>query len=440
MFKGRRFQDNSDGKIVTVMSENGSWVTLDDSRNIKTSVFLQKFSEYIEADNFFSNDTAMESLAQQFSEKININTVPVVGSDGSSISYTNPNIPPQQQQNTAPAGYFVDDSQLSKEAKIREAYEKFQNYTPPVIQDVIDENIIGYPQNQRVAPLQRRERPPEIHPEESEREIKDANTGQVLESKRVSYTESPSSPPPPPPQTDNIYDLYKQTASATPPPQQASRQPDYPVEQIGPSPAPQQPRNEYQGPIGNQSNPSPSGIQSQSPEQEAFMFFKKFKKVHPIKIEVSFDEMIADPNYVRQTAMNFEGDVIKFYTQELMKKIYADPTMLEEQIYDSLKLSIMGEEYVQKEKEEKLRENLKIFQSPKIFVVETDESKPLELELSESMKKAAQTIGLDLREVKPSDDRIESVSPTFKYEDGETPPPVKTINIEPKESELKNES
>ena len=50
------------------------------------------------------------------------------------------------------------------------------------------------------------------------------------------------------------------------------------------------------------------------------MFFRKFKKTHPVKIDVSFDEMIADPDYVRQTAMNFEGDVIKFYTQDRIKK------------------------------------------------------------------------------------------------------------------------
>ena len=89
MFKGKRFQDNSTGKIITVMDENPSWVTLDDSRNIKTTVFLQKFSEYLEAENFFTNDSTMESLAIQFSQQINMNTIPITGPDGSNISFVN---------------------------------------------------------------------------------------------------------------------------------------------------------------------------------------------------------------------------------------------------------------------------------------------------------------------------------------------------------------
>ena len=107
--------------------------------------------------------------------------------------------------------------------------------------------------------------------------------------------------------------------------------------------------------------------------------------------------MIADPNYVRQTAMNFEGDVIKFYTQELMKKIYANPTLLEKQIYDSLKLSIMGEEYVQKEKERE--EELK-------------KEREEELRKEMALEWAKKTIGKDVTEVKPpTTEEIEIITP-----------------------------
>jgi len=378
-----------------------------------------------------------------------MNTIPISGPDGSNISFTNPSNP---SKGNAPAGYFVDESQLTSEAAKRELLEKFQNtYAPPVVQDAIDMSQIGQPQRQ-APPLQRRERPPEIHPEENETVIKDASTGQILveppkqRPRPVSYTEEPSSPPP---KTDDIYALYNQNK------EQFQVQPRPPEQRPTDRPTEQQP-NDYVRPRSNLAgidgtpttppieqfksdipiaHPQPSR-QELSPEEEAFMFFKKFKKVHPIKIEVFFDEMIAEPNYVRQTAMNFEGDVIKFYTQELMKKIYADPTILEQQIYDSLKMSIMGEEYVKKEKEDKLRENLKKYKKPEIFTIEVDDSKTdgLQMKLSEDMKKAAQTIGLDLVEVKPTENNIidiDTISPTFVYDDEHPkPPPVKVIDLD----------
>ena len=412
MFKGRRFQDNVNQKIVTVVEENGTWVTLDDGRNVKPNVFQMKFSEYLEADNFFTNDSVMENLAQQFSQQINLNTIPVVNQDGSNITYNNPNVSNNNPANNAPAGYFIDDAQLTSEAAKRELLDKFNNtYRPPAVQhEAIDMSQIGVPQEQRGQPLQRRERPAYVPPEESDTVVKNANTGQVImESQprvqQASYTEAP----PRQQSNDDIYKIYEQNKSefvqtpVRPPEQRPVEQPrmeQRPIEQeqFRPEPPPYRP---------------PVDQSYMNPEQEAFMFFRKFKKIHPVKIDVSFDEMIADPNYVRQTAMNFEGDVIKFYTQELMKKLYADPTLLEQQIYDSLKLSIMGEEYVNKEKEEKHRENLKKYKTPAVFVIEVDNSntEPLQIELSPEMKIAAQTIGLDLTEVKPTGNTIEIMTP-----------------------------
>lgn len=366
MFKGRRFQDNSTGKIVNVVDENGTWVTLDEGTNIKTNVFLQRYSEHIEADNFFSNDPVMESLAQQFTQNINLNTIPVMGQDGSNVTFTNPamvdntSIPPSN----APAGYFVDDSQMSLEQKKREMLANFnQSYNPPAPVDAIDMSQIGIPPEQRVQPLQRRERPtPPPMPEDTERVVKDASTGRVIQYQEPEMQRpQPRQQPQQQPQTDDIYKLYEQNQDVysqgpVRPPEQRPVEQQRPIERPIEEPNPHY--NQPDGPSGFQSNASPSGVREEvyvSPEEEAFRFFRKFKKVHSVTIEVKFEEKIADPNYVRQTAMNFEGDVIKFYTQELMKKIYDDPTILEKQIYDSLKLSIMGEEYVQKEKEESER-------------------------------------------------------------------------------------
>ena len=446
MFKGKRFQDNSNQQIVTVVDENGTWINLDDNRSIKTNVFLQKFSEYIEADNFFTNDTVMENLAQQFSEKINLNTIPIVGQDGTNISFNNPSV--QQSNNTAPAGYFVDDSQIDFETKKREAFEKFNNtyQQPPVIRDAIDMSQIGIPENQRVAPLQRRERPVYVPPEESETVVKDANTGQVIiqpvqKVQQATYTESK-------PQQDDIYKIYdqnKEQFQSQVPPRPIEQRP---VEQPNPDYG-YATRNEYPGTTGI----PPTSVQL-SPEEESFMFFRKFKKVYPVKIEVSFDEMIAEPNYVRQTAMNFEGDIIKFYTKELMKKIWSDPSILETQIYNNLKKNIMGEEKLSEVIEETMKTIEKEIQDSILFseycdpeknpidysdYIKDSIEKPIGLDLTKekenedrriSMETAAKTIGLDLVEVKPTGDRIDIVTPFFKYEDGEIPPPVEILDID----------
>ena len=83
-------------------------------------------------------------------------------------------------------------------------------------------------------------------------------------------------------------------------------------------------------------------------EQESFKFFKSFKRIHPIKLSIDFDEKIAEPNFIKMMSMNFEGDIIKYYTKEIMNRVYNDPGFLENKIYDKLKNLIMGEEKVKK--------------------------------------------------------------------------------------------
>mgnify|MGYP001159341405 CR=1 FL=1 len=87
-----------------------------------------------------------------------------------------------------------------------------------------------------------------------------------------------------------------------------------------------------------------------SAEEEAFRFFKSFKRIHPISVEVSFDEKIAQPDFIRMMVVNYEGDIIKYYTKEIMNRIYNDPGFLENKIYEKLK-SIIFEESAKKEEQ-----------------------------------------------------------------------------------------
>jgi len=80
------------------------------------------------------------------------------------------------------------------------------------------------------------------------------------------------------------------------------------------------------------------------PEEESFRFFKSFKRIHQIKLAVEFDEKIAEPQFIRMMVNNFEGDIIKFYTKEIMNRIYNDPGYLENKIYDKLRKTIFEED------------------------------------------------------------------------------------------------
>lgn len=102
-----------------------------------------------------------------------------------------------------------------------------------------------------------------------------------------------------------------------------------------------------------------------SPEEESFRFFKSFKKIYPIKLTIDFDERIADPNFIKMMAINYEGDIIKFYTKEFMNRIYNDPGFLENKIYGKLKSLIFKEKDIEKKprirkpKQVEIKSNLK---------------------------------------------------------------------------------
>ena len=242
------------------------------------------------------------------------------------------------------------------------------NYRPPVVQDAIDMNTIGNPNYQPPQQFQKRERGTYIPPE-STSEVKNLTTGEIIMTSNVqqaSYSETPPQQP-----SQDIYKTYEQinqqppTQSYQPPVQQPLQQPYQPPIQ--------------QGPVGNTSNPSPSGMRTDlTPEQEAFMFFKKFKKIHPIDIKLVFKELIADPTYLRQTAMNFDGDIVKFYTNELMNKLWDNPSLLEKQIYDEFKNIIIGENKTEensvKENTEEIKTDENKYVSPDVFVLEKDYS------------------------------------------------------------------
>lgn len=105
---------------------------------------------------------------------------------------------------------------------------------------------------------------------------------------------------------------------------------------------------EYNQPEQNNIPAQPAFV---SAEEEAFRFFRSFKKVFPITLTVDFEEKIAQPDFIKLMAVNYEGDIIKYYTKEFMNRIYNDPGFLENKVYEKLKEIVFAEP----EKEKKTR-------------------------------------------------------------------------------------
>lgn len=91
------------------------------------------------------------------------------------------------------------------------------------------------------------------------------------------------------------------------------------------------------------SNPTNSTI---DPMQ---MMFKMFKNNYNVKINLEFQEKIANPQFIQMIMENVEGDAVEYYTKIIMDKIIKNPLKLKKEIYRQLKIEIFGEEVVLEE-------------------------------------------------------------------------------------------
>jgi hypothetical protein len=148
---------------------------------------------------------------------------------------------------------------------------------------------------------------------------------------------------------DEAADDWERKVKATQQPQRPRQRPQPPrIENPQQPVAETMPVMESAQPVQQQQYQAPAYV---SQEEETFRFFKGFKRIYPIKLSVDFDERIAEPNFLRMMVMNMEGDIIKYYTKEIMNRIYNDPGYLENKIYEKLRSIVFEEE--QKKEESK---------------------------------------------------------------------------------------
>lgn len=91
----------------------------------------------------------------------------------------------------------------------------------------------------------------------------------------------------------------------------------------------------------NQLNSSKQTIQQSqpiqiSPEEEQYNFFKFFKKNYTMSVNISIIEKIAEPSFIANMKDNFEADVIKYYSKQIINNVLSDTSKLENEIYKQI--------------------------------------------------------------------------------------------------------
>lgn len=269
MIQNKRFQNNENLEVVTIIGENGPFYNLSNGANIKKDIFFQRYSELIpDASNFFSSQSAsnLQSLAEQL-RSVDSSRVP----DGDS-----------------PAQVTYKQPSISEPVPV-----------PPDYKGMLDKKRLW---------------------EEQHRDLSDYKVYDDDEEAAADFER-------------------RIQANQQPKKQNYPQQPQYQQEQ------------EYQPVMEQNSMQSPSQAPAYvSAEEEAFRFFKSFKKVFPIVLTVDFEEKIAQPDFIKLMAVNYEGDIIKYYTKEFMNRIYNDPGFLENKVYEKLREIVFAEPEVKERK------------------------------------------------------------------------------------------
>ena len=264
MLQNKKFQSNETQEIVTINGDNGVFYNLSNGANIKKDIFFQKYSEMVDTNNFFQQQSAagLAGLAEQFKNidsrnAMDGNVEPIVKYIQDSTS----------EQITAPPEY---KNMLLRKFQEEQAHKDLSQYK---VYENDDEAVADFEKKQKQ--LQQQQHP-----------IKSLRQQQIIENSA----------------NENIKEHQEPTIDP-------SRTPIF-----------------------------------MDADEESFRFFKSFKRIYPIKLTIEFDERIAEPNFIRMMVNNFEGDIIKFYTKQIMDKVYNDPGFLENKIYEKLRNIVFEEE------------------------------------------------------------------------------------------------
>lgn len=278
MLPNKKFQSNETQEVVTIAGDTGVFYNLSNGANIKKDIFFQKYSEMLDTNSFFQQQSAagLAGLADQLKQVDSSKMQDIGGNIPPAVRYIQESV---SEQVSAPAEYkemLLRRFEQEQSHKDLSQYKVYENEDDAAADFERKQKQNQQPQREVRSPRQQIENP---YP-----------TQEIINENRV----------------ENI-----------------------------PSAVIQQPQMSYN-----------------DPEEEAWRFFKSFKRIYPIKLSVDFDERIAEPMFLKMMANNFESDIIKYYTKQIMDRIYNDPGFLENKIYEKLK-SIVYDEPQKKERKPK---------------------------------------------------------------------------------------
>ena len=73
------------------------------------------------------------------------------------------------------------------------------------------------------------------------------------------------------------------------------------------------------------------------------LMFSTFKRKHNITINVSFEDKIGDPDFVKLMVENMDGDIVGYYKRMVMENIMKDLSKIEEAVEREIQMEIFGE-------------------------------------------------------------------------------------------------
>jgi hypothetical protein len=273
----KKFENKETGEIIKIVQDDEIWFTLSNGAKIKKESFPIKYTEVIDPNSFFSSPE-IGSLANKLK---NVDSSKVM---------TDNNAEPQVRRLNEQIGSQIPnrDSAISTEPRLT-AEEQKQRLIEEYMQKEKQKNLSQYQQ------------------------IDDEDA--AAEALLTGNQPTTSKPP-----TSNMKD-----------------NPNYP--EFDPNvkrDRDNKPKDYYAENLYKQEQPSEFSNFTNESQNEAYKFFRNFKKIYPIKVNLTFEEKIAEPEFIKLMSNNFEEDIIKFYTKQILQDVMKDPKEVEDKIYSQI--------------------------------------------------------------------------------------------------------
>ena len=100
-------------------------------------------------------------------------------------------------------------------------------------------------------------------------------------------------------------------------------------------------------PINNASQSTISNITQRNTVtddvDDSYKMFKTFKRNYDISININIDDKISKPEFIKIMADGLEGDIVQYYSEEILKKILSDIPLIQKKIYDQIYKEVYGD-------------------------------------------------------------------------------------------------